>query len=173
MKLQDYLKSIRECPDDELSDRFGVGDNQVILTKTSPKDLSKKIRLEFKNLEFKKEFGFVGGRAYQFYYVPGTIVVNVVNSINVVPFFHMGLEEYVGKLKQDYFSSIIFHTEQGEKYHSDGKRMPIHDFRVSALCTEEIVDFMLKEKIHFCIPAAQSGIIRDTSKIVYSDEVKK
>jgi len=173
MKLQDYLQAVRECPDNQLSGRLGVGDNQAILTKIPAKDLTRKIQLEFKKLEFKRKFDGVGGEGYEFYYTPGTLVVNITNRKMIIAYPFLGLEDYVKRVEKYYSSSIMFHTEQGKRNYIDGKIMPVHNFRAAALCTEELVQFMIKEKMPFCIPATESCMITDTSKIVYfpdSDE---
>jgi len=142
MKLQDYLKAIGECPDEEveinivnqgtrkcnqLTAEFGVYDNWPILLKAG---LEKVVQ----DLESAEKYKFKGpyNKGYEFYYIPGTVNLQVLQIT----------EDHLTKYK----TSILLH-------HYQDKKIPgISWEKAIALVIEDLGQLIIQENIPTCMP---------------------
>lgn len=153
MNINDYLKELRECPDEELGEKV-IRDNSKILVGTDYEPLKELIKT-VPSLSFQGEFDGIPCRAAEFFYKPGTVLVDVRND---ALFWGNDSEEgqpYFEIMRKNYHSSLSFHSEQGEpaswKKGDIGKIMEgVHPDRAIALCAIDILKHV-KDKVSLCI----------------------
>jgi hypothetical protein len=76
MKLEEYLKAIKECPDEQLTDEFGIYDNFNIFSKVDFFGFIKCLTDSNKYILVDKSQIFYGA-VFKLNYVPGTVEMYV------------------------------------------------------------------------------------------------
>lgn len=170
IKLEDYLRAIRECPDEEvdfsieiepkgreprLTVDWGIADNFPILLKADTDGVIKYLKDTGNYFHFYTNMRM--GVTYLFNFVQGTVRV-AVSSILIDKNY----------LTSSYFTSITLHPYQDKKI--DG----IDDARALAMVVDNIGQFILEENIPAIMPNSAGDGYIDTdysSRIVVHEPV--
>ncbi|MEI6058374.1 MAG: hypothetical protein WCP89_01245 [archaeon] len=151
MNLNEYLDAMKKCPDDQLTKRL-VGDNLKILVEKAHYDL-RALVMTAPFMAFQEDR--LG--ASEFFYVPGTVIMDVRDEAKVWDTRSPRVKPYHEIIKLKYKSMLSFHTEQGEnkpmyKRKDNGKKLAgVHEDRAVANCVEEMVNLLIISKFSFCI----------------------
>ncbi len=171
MELEEYLKALRECPDDQLTDELGIHDNWPILFDA---DLDSVVgylsqHSNYKHVEEGK--GHRGDVVHVFYFVPGTVELDVFGSIRAIDTTYFGRDEgkkgiETRRQMKDYKTTIMLHPYQEVVVEGIGWR------RVVATVVEGIGELAIREKIPICMPSTIGWKYlktreREYSRIVY------
>lgn len=175
MKILDYLKAIKECPDEfvkydrrqihRLTYDWGVYDNFGILINGDLKAAVEDLR---KTREFKEVVGFMGMRMLG--HLPGvvTIASGENETYGALAAFDCAARskearKYYDFCKQRFNSYLLLHTSRFRK-----KQGEISWERYFALAINKIARCFVKANISFCFPDSRGWKNpQDLSQIVY------
>jgi len=168
MKLEEYLKAIKECPDEmidytalsgmkfknhKLTAEWGVYDNYSILLNANIKDVVRYLSESSKYFHQNNYPNNIG--APRFHYIPGTVII---------PIHSRG-----GDWNEKHYSiQITLHPYQDKKIEN------ISFTRAIAMVIDDIGQFILKENISACIPTSRGWKYldeKDPSRIVVHEPV--
>jgi len=183
MKLRDYLKGIENCPDEELTNKFGVYDNW-------PTFLNADFDSVINYLKNSKEYNYTGGfteesgdelirckgvniykkgnlifidkkiQKHFFNYASGTVNLQVLNRIPLNSC--NGSDEDIWNQKSDYKMMIRLHPYKKNKIKG------ISTLRALAIVIGGFGKFILNENIPACMPNTLGwDNLQDYSRIVY------
>ena len=169
MRLDEYLKSLQNCPDEQLREELGMSDNWPIFLNADFDSVVEHLRQSesYRHEEtIKKTFGV----NHLFDYVPGTVKLQVFNWIpfnSTTGYGYNNTErdkiESERQLK-DYNLTIMLHPYQDRKIEG------VHLLRALAMVADDIGQFTIRENIPTCMPRT-IGLkylnTNDYSKIVY------
>lgn len=171
MKLEEYLLELKNCPDEKLTDELGVNDNWPILLNSSFEWILGHFQ-KTKHYKFVREISFGDLNAYRFYYVPGTIILQLIKGTLEYSFTEnadVG-EKHHNRQLMNYNLQINLHPYQGGNAEGGRKMKGVSSKRALAMVIEDIGKFAIKEKIPLCMPdsiSSKSRKEKDYSGIVY------
>jgi len=169
MRLDEYLEALQNCSDEQLTDKLGMGDNWPIFLNADFDSIVKHLRQsdKYKHDRIRKK---TSGTNHLFYYVPGTVILQVFNWIPSNSTTGNGCNNTEGdrieseRQLRDYNMTIILHPYQ--KIEMDG----VHRLRALAIVADDIGQFAIRKDIPLCLPRTTDckyPDAKDYSKIVY------
>ena len=174
MELEEYLKDIKNCPEElvkhndsgferdlyMLTTEFGIYDNYPILLKAHFDTVLRHLSKSGKYNEISRYFTDNGDVA-NLEYIPGTVSLQLWEW----PWSFMKgqlSEELIEKLEQNYNMTIILQNYQKKKMENTSNE------RALALIIEDLAQYIKQEKIPACFPKSQGwNHLKDDSRIVY------
>lgn len=179
MSIQNYLKSLKECPDDKvnvgeqeldrLTAEWGVYDNWPILVNAEIQSLIEHLSTCGKYKLVKKQTEDTG-EVFILDYIPGIIKLKVRNIHTFDTTGHGYAEtpeEIIHSEKQisNYNLTIVLYPYQE-------KNNP-RQYRVMAEVIEDLANYFMQNKMKFCFPKS-TGRLRedDLERIVYGEEYR-
>jgi len=157
MGLEEYLESLRNCPDEQLTDELGIYDNWPIFLDADFDRVIKYLREsgKYKNeqiQEHEKTGRGKTGTNHTFDYIPGTVAIQAFNWIPLYLTTGFGLKgtksdrDESDRQSRDYTVTIQLHNAQ--KLQMEG----VHPNRALAIVAEELAQFIIRENISACLP---------------------
>jgi hypothetical protein len=163
MRLEEYLEALGNCPDEQLQDELGIGDNWPIFLDAEFDTVVEHLRQSgsYRHRNTCEEGN--GEVNHLFDYVPGTINLQVFNWT----YSHLGSEKDQQRQEEDYKMTIMLHP-----YQEDNEIEGVHWRRALAMVVEDIGKFIIKEDIPVCMPKTIGNRYlsdEDYSRIVYHE----
>lgn len=156
MQLREYLDGLKECPDEELTDEFGISDNWPILMRTDLRSL-----FDFVNGSGRFTPREILGTTHRFNHVDGVTVIQVFNHIG--SFSPTGTDTEKEQQRRFYDSTVMLHPYQVREDLHNPKYM-----RALANVVVEFGEYILREDVPSCFPRSVGHLYRgDNSRRVY------
>ncbi|MBS3056990.1 MAG: hypothetical protein J4473_06175 [Candidatus Aenigmarchaeota archaeon] len=162
MELNDYLRELKNCPDDRLTGEFGISDNWPILLGTGVdrvvKDLeiSGKFRLIYSGIDMSSCL------TRGFNYVPGTVYMTVKQGVTKASHFD---KKRLENFENRYSTTLTIQDWQGYESSlvSEGKRMEgVGRKKAIALAIEDIAGYIIEQRIPACFPWSYGHAHKDS-----------
>lgn len=173
MKLEDYLRLLRECPDEfvilegkkrlnRLTMEYGIYDNWPIFTNSDYEkiieDFKKNKKWKHKSSsrqENEKDINNV------FYYNPGVMIVQVQNRVPYCDCTHDENGFHKEKQKELFNMGFCLHPYQEKKIEG------VSEYRAQIIVINEIADYLRANNFPLCFPRSLGWVNRNSSQVVY------
>ena len=143
VNLEEYLRELRECPDEELSRRCGIYDNWPILLRADftqvVTDLVRTGRYSLSTMQHRTE------NVHWLDFTRGTVRVQIRSRIGGGVL--RGSEEEKQHQLKNYSLVLMLHPYQS-------KEMPEHWLRGIALVAQDLMAYASERELPFCLPHA-------------------
>ena len=169
MKLEKYLESLKNCPDEKLSEEWGIYDNWVILLHWK---FDEALNHFYESSQWK--FRELVSQHYRFSYVPGTVITQVFNGLGASSLTGFGLNrnekerQHYEFQRKNYNMIIMLHPYQEKRM--EGITNP---HRALVIAIDDICRLTIEKNIPLCLPHAIGTKFFnpfDYSKIIYSPD---
>jgi hypothetical protein len=139
MKLEDYLKAIKECPDEKLTKEFGIYDNFPIFVNADFHGIVKHFS-EFGNYHIAGSGEVQSYLLTEVHYNPGTVIMTIYNRET-----DMAKTRHHNVLSGVYAVQLTLHPYQKKKIEN------VPWLRAIAMAVDDIGQFLIKENIPACM----------------------
>lgn len=152
--LEDYLREVHECPDEELTNRCGIYDNWPILLDADFDRVMGDLEISGKYAIVTESYGY-----RLLHFTRGTIQVQAHSRVGRG--LLRGDAEDKRRQEQDYGMTLMLHPYQE-------KQMPEHPSRCIAIVAQDLISYANENGFPFCLTHVTGwGFLKEPHRVVY------